>query len=134
MNFLLRHQPVLTYDVDLWVADNDGNLVRTSEALRDLRANWGRDDPSWGPIPEGFAWLRGQTVFCLTSAHGAIDIFREVRGLEGQWDVCRARCTETKTASGVPFVSLSDRDMLACQMALPESERRGDRVKYLEQL
>jgi hypothetical protein len=29
MNFLLRHQPVLTFDVDLWVADTPENLRRT---------------------------------------------------------------------------------------------------------
>jgi len=134
MNFLLRHQPVLTFDVDLWVADSDENLRASAEALRDLDARWGRDDSSWGPIPDGFAWLRGQSVFCLTSRHGAIDIFREVAGLEGQWTDCRARCTDEQTATGIPYVSLSDRDMLACQMALPENERRIDRVRYLERL
>jgi hypothetical protein len=134
MNFLLRHQPVLTFDVDLWVADSEENLAKTAEALRDLHAQWGRDDQSWGLLPPGFSWLRGQSVFCLTSPYGAIDIFREVAGLEGQWAACRERCSEQKTASGIFYASLSDRDMLACQMALPETERRLDRVRYLEQL
>jgi hypothetical protein len=79
-------------------------------------------------------WLRRQSVFCLTSPHGAIDIFREVAGLEGQWDACRARCSELRTATGISYAGLSDRDMLACQMALPESERRLDRIRYLQQL
>jgi len=134
MNFLLRHQPVLTFDVDFWVKDSDENLSRVANALRDLRAEWGRDDKSWKPVPSGFAWLRTQTIFCLTSAHGAIDIFREVAGLEDQYDVCRARCTECRTSSGIPYASLSDQDMLACQMALPETERRIDRTVFLENL
>ena len=25
MNFLLRHAPVITYDVDLWIKDTSGN-------------------------------------------------------------------------------------------------------------
>jgi len=33
MNFLLRHQPVLTFDVDFWVRDTDENLSRVSDAL-----------------------------------------------------------------------------------------------------
>jgi hypothetical protein len=134
MNFLLRHQPVLTFDVDLWVADSEENLGRVAEALRDIEARWGRTDTTWGQIPEGFAWLRGQSVFCLTSRLGAIDIFREVAGLEGQWAACHTRATNERTATGIPYVSLSDRDMLACQMALPEGERRADRVRYLERL
>ena len=134
MNFLLRHQPVLTFDVDFWVNDTDENLSKVTDALHDLRAEWGRDDKSWKPVPNGFGWLRAQTVFCLTSAQGAIDIFREVTGLEGQYADCRARCSPCQTSSGIPYLSLSNQDMLACQMALPERERRLDRVAFLENL
>lgn len=134
MNFLLRHQPVLTFDVDFWVKDTDENLSKVSEALHDLRAEWGRDDKTWKPVPNGFGWFRDQPMFCLTSAHGAIDIFREVAGLEGQYDVCRDRCSECRTSSGIPYASLSDQDMLACQMALPKTERRLDRIAFLENL
>jgi hypothetical protein len=132
MNFLLRHQPVLTFDVDFWVKDTDENLAKVSAALHDLLAEWGRDDKSWKPVPSGFAWLRTQPVFCLTSAHGAIDIFREVAGLEGRYADCRARCSDCQTSSGIPYASLSNQDMLACQMVLPESERRLDRVAFLK--
>jgi hypothetical protein len=134
MNFLLRHQPVLTFDVDLWVRDADENLIKTADALRDISAQWGKDESSWGPVPSGFGWLKGQSVFCLTSPYGAIDIFREVRGLEDQWAVCRDRCFEATTVAGTPYASLSDRDMLACQMALPEGERKLDRIRYLKQI
>jgi hypothetical protein len=134
MNFLLRHQPVLTFDLDFWVNDTDKNLSKVTDALHDLRAEWGRDDKSWKPVPTEFGWLKTQTIFCLTSVHGAIDIFREVAGLEGQYDTCRDRCSECRTPSGIPYASLSNQDMLACQMALPEPERRLDRIAFLKNL
>ena len=28
MNYLLRHEPVLTYDVDLWIEDTEANRRR----------------------------------------------------------------------------------------------------------
>jgi hypothetical protein len=36
-----------------------------------------------------------------------------------------------KTASGVPFRSLSDRSMLRCQEALPEKDRKLRRMEIL---
>jgi hypothetical protein len=94
----------------------------------------GRDEQSWGPVPEGFEWLQRQSVFSLTSQLGAIVIFREVSGLEGQWAACWERSSQLTTASEIPYASLSGHDMLACQMALPENERRLDRIRYLQQL
>jgi hypothetical protein len=132
MNFLLRHQPVLTYDVDFWVRDTPDNLLRTVEALRALGAKWGRDEKSWGPIPAGTEWLQGQSIFCLTTDHGAVDIFREVRGLEGQFEACWERAAHGQTAKRTSFRGLSDRDMLACQLALPEGEQNANRVAYLQ--
>jgi hypothetical protein len=134
MNFLLRHQPVLTFDIDFWVRDSDENLTRVAATLRELGAAWGRNDASWAPVSADAAWLRTQSVFCLTSPHGAIDIFRDVRGLEGQFEACHQRARIQKTASGIPYRSLSDEDMLACQLALPENERRLDRVAFLKKL
>jgi hypothetical protein len=134
MNFLLRHQPVLTFDVDLWVRDTEENLERVVLSLRDLGAEWGRDDPSWGPVPAGTQWLRQQGVFCFTTRHGALDIFRQVAGLEGRFDDCWGRSTLEATSAGTPFRSLSDEDMLACQLILPEPQRRRDRVAYLQKL
>jgi hypothetical protein len=133
MNFLLRHQPVLTFDVDLWVRDSDENLTRVTQSLRNLKAEWGRDDASWGPVQEGFQWLRQQTVFCFTTPYGALDIFREVAGLV-DFEDCWARSAPKHTSAGIPFRSLSDDDMLACQLVLPEEQRRRDRVAYLQKL
>jgi hypothetical protein len=134
MNFLLRHQPVLTFDIDFWVKDTDENLLKVTAALKDLRAEWGRDEKSWKPVPDGFDWLRHQSMFCLTSSYGAIDIFREVAGLNDKYDLCRERCSEGLTSSGIPYSSLADEDMLTCQLALPEHERRLDRIVFLQNL
>ena len=82
MNYMLRHEPVLTFDVDLWIDDTPENRKRCDLALRDLRAEWGETEQRWAPVsnlPED--WLGRQTIFCLTSPHGAIDIFRHVLGL-----------------------------------------------------
>ena len=134
MNFLLRHRPVLTYDVDFWVGDTNDNLARTADALYQLGAQWGPDDKSWAPIPPGIEWLQRQSVYCLTTDHGAIDIFREVRGLEGQFKACWDRGVESQTAGGIAFRGLSDHDMLSCQLALPAGEQKAERVAYLQAL
>jgi len=133
MNFLLRHQPVLTFDVDFWVRDEPSNLARVHAALRELGAAWGSSEDNWKPLPDDAQWLTKQAVFCLTTNHGAVDIFRSVHGLP-DYDACRQRSTERRTEAGTPYQSLSDVDMLACQMALAEGQRRLDRVAYLQKL
>lgn len=133
MNFLLRHAPVLTYDVDLWIEDTPENLAHCEKALAELRAEWGSSQDDWGPIARRLpGWLATQALFCLTSPHGAIDVFRSVKGLES-WATCRARATTGTTGAGVVFVGLADEDMLKCQMALPESERKDQRIRLLKQ-
>ena len=132
VNFLFQHAPVLTYDVDLWIEDVPENLARCEKALAELQAEWGRSDEDWRPVAEKKpGWLRGQTVFCLTSPHGSIDIFRGVTGLES-WSACRGCAAALRTAAGTSFLGLSDADMLRCQLALPEGERKGDRVRALK--
>ncbi|MHB1035676.1 MAG: hypothetical protein ACYC35_12425 [Pirellulales bacterium] len=133
MNFLLRHAPVLTFDIDLWIADTAENLDRCERALGELDAQWGPTEQDWGPVagqPAG--WLRRQGVYCLTSRHGAIDIFRAVKGLDS-WEVCRARAEPGATSAGTAFLALADEDMLRCQLALPEAERRLDRIRALRE-
>jgi hypothetical protein len=131
INFLLRHAPLLTYDVDLWIEDSPENLDRCEKALCDLQAEWGASEHDWGPVANKRAgWLRQQAVFCLTSPSGAIDVFRSVKGLEA-FAACRARAQTGRTASGVPYVGLCDEDMLKCQLALPEPERDQKRIRLL---
>jgi hypothetical protein len=131
MNFLLRHEPVLTFDVDLWIDDTKENRDRTEQALSDLGAEWGPTEEQWGPVSDRkHGWLASQGVFCVTSAAGAIDIFRQVQGLDS-WDQCRARAYSGETGAGTPYSGLSDLDMLASQTALPESGRKQDRIRTL---
>lgn len=132
MNFLLRHKPVLTYDVDVWIEDAPENLKRCESALADLHAEWGATEADWKPVagrPHG--WLRSQALFCLNSPHGAIDVFRHVKGLE-EWRSCAARAPQEITASGVAYRGLSDADMLQSQLALDEHERSHERVTTLK--
>jgi len=56
MNFLLRHEPVLTYDIDFWIHDTAENLDRCAVALQQLDAAWGPTEADWRPVaaPPGF--------------------------------------------------------------------------------
>lgn len=131
VNFLLRHAPVMTYDVDLWVEDSPENARRCEQALAALGAEWGASVETWQPVAERSpGWLDQQSVFCLTSHLGAIDIFRSVRGLP-DWQTCRQRAIACRTAGGVDYLGLSDEDMLRCQLALPEEERKQERIRAL---
>jgi hypothetical protein len=133
MNFFLRHQPVTTFDVDFWIADETANLRRTTEALADLAAECEHPDGSWGPVPREETWLQRKAVHCLTSPAGAIDLFRFVAGL-ASYEECKARAVAGRTSAGASYLSLSDRDMLECQLALPEGSRRLDRMAYLRKI
>ena len=117
MNFMIRHLPVLTFDVDLWVKDSPDNRLRCERALVKLDAEWGATDNDWRPVKEYRpGWLERQCVFFLSTPHGAVDVFRNVMGLES-WQDCQTRAVSCKTAAGVAFMALSDEDMLACQYA-----------------
>ena len=132
MNYLLRHEPVLTYDVDVWVRDEESNLRKCEDMLSTLDAAWGETEEAWGPVKDrSHGWLAVQSVFCLTSPFGSIDIFRTVKGLDS-WDECARRAVHGNTAGGIPYVGLSNEDMLRCQLALDESERKPDRIRKIE--
>ncbi len=131
MNFLLRHAPELTFDVDVWVRDEPANLERVNRALVKLNAEWGATDKEWRPVSNDWQWLRKQACFCLTTACGALDVFRAVRGLEGRYDECRKAAVPSATSKGVSYLALSDEHMLECQEVLPEHERKPKRIEIL---
>jgi len=134
MNFLLRHSPILTFDVDLWIEDSQDNRARCEAFLAALSCEWGAGNDDWGPVRNRQAgWLLRQSIYCLTSPHGAIDIFRQVCGLSS-WQECRQRAVNEATANGVSYFGLADQDMLLCQLALAESERKSDRIATLEKV
>lgn len=118
MNFLLRHEPVLTFDIDVWINDTQMNLDRCELAMADLDASWGATEESRRPVKEQTGWTRRQAVFCLTSPHASVDVFRAVAGLDS-WAECKRRAYQGEIQSGVTFFGLSDVDMLACQLVLP---------------
>ncbi len=131
MNFLLRHKPVLTFDADFWIEDTPGNLSRCETALSALDAEWGPSVDDWGPVSDkAKGWLARQSVFCLISPHGAIDIFRTVQGLDS-WAASNANACDGLTAAGTPYRGLSDRDMLKCQLALEKKHQKIDRIRDL---
>lgn len=132
MNFMLRHAPVLTFDVDLWIEDTPENRERCEAALAELNAEWGAADNDWqlvSAMPAG--WLGQQSLFCLISPEGSIDIFRNVAGLDS-WQLAYDRSVDEKTAGGVPYRGLSDSDMLRCQYALDQPFRKVERIAALE--
>ena len=133
MNFLIRHLPELTFDVDVWVDRGEENLRQLNKALSALGAAWGPTEQEWQTVGEDWRWLQRQSVFCLTTRHGALDVFLEVRGLEARYAECRRAASEWRTGAGVPFASLSDEHMLACQEALPLAEQKPGRVKVLRE-
>jgi hypothetical protein len=133
MNIFLRFRPDTTFDVDLWIEDSPENRLRCHQSLVELKAEWGATDEDWGPISRRPAsWLDRQSIFCLNSPAGSIDIFRVVEGL-GTWEECRKRAETTTTKAGVSFPALSDLDMLQCQLALPEHEQKLDRIRFLKE-
>ncbi len=133
MNFLLRHQPVLTFDVDLWIEDTSENRRRCEAALANLDAEWGRVDADWGPVADkASGWLDQQAVYCLNSPHGAIDIFRSVRGLS-DWQTSLQSAIQEQTSTGTKYHGLGDADMLRCQLALDPAVQKQDRIRVLEQ-
>jgi hypothetical protein len=131
VNFSIRHIAYATYDVDLWVADTEQNLRATQDALTELGAEWGPTEDSWKSVPNDFHWLQSQQCFCMTTEAGALDIFRDVFGLEGRFDECHARAVATRTPDRTPFMSLADEDMLRCQESLPPGHRDERRIQYL---
>jgi hypothetical protein len=133
MNFLLQHYPELTFDVDIWVEGGIENLGRLNAALKKLGAQWGATEAEWSEVPEDPSWLLRQGVYCLTTRHGALDVFREVAGLEGAYVACKARSIASKTAGGITFQGLADEDMLACQMALPSNQQKTRRIQILRE-
>src|SRR4051812_4999042 len=128
VNFLLRHEPVLTFDTDIWIKDTSENRIRLNQALINLGAEWGENEKNWKPVSKDPAWLERQGVFCLTTNYGALDVFRSVRGL-GTFEECMSEAIISKTATGIPYYGLSDKHMLDCQLALEEGNRKLDRIR-----
>lgn len=131
VNFLLQHEHYITFDIDIWIRPSEENFNKCEKFLIEIEACWGATENDWKSVslqPSG--WLSSQTIFCMTSKYGAIDIFTAVKGLPC-WSECFTRVKQGKTASGAGFYGISDSDMLECQLALPENEQKLDRIRLL---
>jgi hypothetical protein len=135
MNFFIVHEPVVTFDVDLWVADMESNHRAVHAALVELQAevSFSPKGEDWRRLlaEEPPAWLTRQSVHCVVSPHGPVDVFRHVPGLEAGYAALREQCPMRQTPSGVPFRSLNDELMIRCQLALPANQRKLDRLRAL---
>jgi hypothetical protein len=130
MSFMLRHEPVLTFDTDFWIHDTQQNRSACEKALGELDAEWGPTESEWGQVAGRVGWLTLQGVYCLTGPYGTIDIFRSVTGL-GSWQESRRDAVPIHTAGGATCWGLNDKDLLACQTGLPVHLRKANRVEYL---
>jgi hypothetical protein len=134
VNFLLRHQPISTVDVDVWIEDSEENRARCEQAMSELEAEWGPTDKDWGPVaalPPG--WLERQGMFCVSTSFAPVDIFRSVPGLQS-WHDSRDSGFQGTTPAGTHFRGISDDDMLKRQLALSSGQQKLDRIRYLQNL
>ncbi len=134
MNFMLRHRPLLTYDIDFWIEDTEVNRCRCEQSLADLDVEWGSTEENWASVSKlPKDWLGKQTIYCLNSPYGAIDIMRTVKGMD-DWQESWQKGIDEKTRAGTPYRGLSDQHMLQCQLALPEPQQKMERVRFLREL
>lgn len=134
MNFFLAHQPLSTQDIDVLIEDSEGNRRRCELALIAMDAEWGKDDPDWGFVRnKSEGWLNQQSVYCLLTKFGPLDIFRSVKGFDS-FQAARARASVKLLDDQLKVPLLSAMDLLECQLVLPEESRRLDRVAYLKKL
>ncbi|MCE9544408.1 MAG: hypothetical protein K8T25_02640 [Planctomycetia bacterium] len=132
VNFLLRHNGPATTDLDIWIDDQAANRHRCERALGALQAEWGESDATWGPVViRAPAWLDSQSVYCVGTNAGALNVFRAVPGLS-DWFECHSRAILETTKDGTPYYGIADEDMLRCQMVISQDLRKSDRVAVLE--
>jgi len=132
LNFFLLHKPVTTQDIDLLIDNTPQNRKCCERALSAIDAEWGRQDLDWGLVsnkPSG--WLSGQSVFCLLTKFGPVDIFLELPGIPNfQEASIRSVAFELDSVESVRLISASD--LLACQFAIPEIYRKSERIAFLK--
>lgn len=131
LNYFLLHKPVTTQDIDLLIQDTSQNRHRCEQALNELGGEWGRGDDDWGSVSvktEG--WLSGQSVFCLLTQCGPVDIFLSIPGISSYHEASlRSVLLKLDLATSVRLIS--SKDLLACQLAIPEVYRKPERIAYL---
>lgn len=131
LNYFLAHKPVATQDIDLLVCDTQANRAACECALIELGAEWGRRDDDWGSVKSKRAgWLWGQSVFCLLTQFGPVDIFFSLPGISSYLEA-EQRATSFDISENLRIRLISARDLLNCQLALPEIYRKQERIQHL---
>ena len=88
-------------------------------------------DEDWGPVnAKSKGWLLGQSVFCLLTPFGPLDIFLSLPGISN-YAAAMDRSNSLDLELGLQIRLISARDLLECQLALPEIYRKPDRIHYL---
>ena len=131
LNYFLLHKPVTTQGIDLLIEDTTPNRSRCEQALKELGGEWGRGDDDWGSVSaKKDGWLSGQSVFCLLTQCGPVDIFLSIPGISNYHEAsCRSVLLDLDLATSVRLIS--SKDLLSCQLAIPEIYRKPERIMYL---
>jgi hypothetical protein len=131
LNYFLVHKPVTTQDIDLLIEDTPENRSACEQALVELDAEWGKSDDDWGPVKaKSKGWLEAQSVYCLLTPFGPVDVFRSVPGIPGFSDAM-FRGINYEIDAGLTVKLICARDLLKCQLALPEKYRKAERIDFL---
>jgi len=134
LNYFLVHKPVTTQDIDLYIDDSTENRHACELALNDIGAEWGRRDEDWGPVnAKNRGWLSGQSVFCLLTQFGPVDIFLSLPGIPS-FSEAKLRSTTFDVDGESRIHLMSARDLLECQLALPEVYRKPERIQHLREV
>ena len=131
LNYFLLHKPVTTQDIDLLIEDTSENRSRCEQALNELGGEWGRRDDDWGSVSaKKDGWLSGQSVFCLLTQCGPVDIFLSIPGISNYHEASlRSVLFDLDLATSVRLIS--SKDLLSYQLAIPEVYRKPERIAYL---
>ena len=131
LNYFLIHNPVTTQDIDLFIDETPENRFACENALIDLGAEWGQRDDDWGPVhAKPMGWLGGQSVFCLLTRFGPVDIFLSVPGISSYGEAL-SRSVRYNVDADLQLNLISARDLLDCQLAIPEAYRKPERINFL---
>lgn len=123
-----------TQDIDLLIEDSEGNRRRCESALSAMEAEWGKNDKDWDFVRnKAEGWLNQQSVYCLLTKYGPLDVFRSVKGVDS-FQEASARSNVKMLDDQLKVPLLSARDLLECQLVLPNESRRLDRVAYLQKV
>src|SRR4051812_9278235 len=111
-----------TYDVDLVLAPDAGNLERAAAALRDLRARIGGvDGHLLGIDPQDARALAEGANFMLATKAGRLDVWVDTTYLAGArpWPELRAAAETTKVGD-IPVTIASADDLIAMKRIAAE--------------